>query len=182
VRRSRRRLKGTRVWVTRFPLVALALALAVVVLIAPGKAAAPAVEVATPGEPPETMLAEPIRWRDSVALGRTNAGRLVRGVQLPSEGENFFTWDPIRRTAPNRDWRRHGTDHLVRVLLGVLAEFRAAHPGAPRVGIGDLSRPQGGDFGRRYGPPGHASHQNGLDVDVYYPRRDAREHPPAAVR
>jgi murein endopeptidase len=164
---------------------ALALALAVGVLIGPGKAAAPAVEAAPPeatsGESPETMLAEPIRWRHSVALGRPNAGRLVRGVQLPAEGEHFFTWDPIRRTTPNRDWRRHGTDHLVRVLLRVLAEFRAAHPGAARVGIGDLSRPQGGDFGPRYGPPGHASHQNGLDVDVYYPRRDALERTPDAV-
>ncbi len=38
--------------------------------------------------------------------------------------------------------------------------------------VGDLSRPQGGVFDRRYGGLGHASHQNGLDVDVYYPRRD----------
>ncbi|MDH3724752.1 MAG: penicillin-insensitive murein endopeptidase, partial [Thermoleophilia bacterium] len=27
----------------------------------------------------------------------------------------------------------------------------------------------------RYGKPGHASHQIGLDVDIYYPRRDRRE-------
>jgi murein endopeptidase len=40
--------------------------------------------------------------------------------------------------------------------------------------IGDLSRPRGGDFGVRFGPPGHRSHQNGLDADVYYPRRDRR--------
>jgi murein endopeptidase len=133
------------------------------------------------GESPESMLAEPIRWRRSVALGRTNAGRLVRAVQLPSEGEHFFTWDPIRRTTPNRGWRRHGTDRLVRVLLRVLGEFRAAHPGAPRVGVGDLSRPRGGDFGPRFGRPGHASHENGLDADVYYPRRDGRERGAAAV-
>jgi hypothetical protein len=46
------------------------------------------------------------------------------------------------------------------------------------VGVGDLSRPRGGDFGARFGGIGHASHQNGLDVDVYYPRRDRRERPP----
>jgi murein endopeptidase len=46
------------------------------------------------------------------------------------------------------------------------------------VGIGDLSRPRGGDFGPRYGLPGHASHQNGLDVDLYYPRRDGLERAP----
>ena len=133
------------------------------------------------GESPESMLGEPIRWRRSVPVGRPYAGRLVRGVELPSEGEDFFTWDPIRRVAPNRDWRRYGTDRLLRVLLGVLREFHAVHPGAPRVGIGDLSRPRGGDFGRRFGLPGHASHQNGLDADVYYPRLDRREQEPTSV-
>jgi murein endopeptidase len=132
-------------------------------------------------EPPESMLAEPIQWRQSTAVGRPNAGRLLNGVQLPSEGEHFFTWDPIRNTTPNRPWRRYGTDRLVRVLLEALAEFRADNPGVARVGIGDLSRPRGVGFGPRFGPPGHASHQNGLDVDVYYPRVDAAERGPASV-
>jgi murein endopeptidase len=67
---------------------------------------------------------------------------------------------------------------LVRTTLRVVREFAAAHPAAPRIGIGDLSRPHGGDFGPRYGLPGHASHQNGLDVDLYYPRLDRRERAP----
>jgi len=46
------------------------------------------------------------------------------------------------------------------------------------MAVGDLSRPHGGDFGRRFGPIGHASHQNGLDADVYYPRADGRERAP----
>jgi murein endopeptidase len=57
----------------------------------------------------------------------------------------------------------------------VIASYRAAHPGAPRVGIADLSRPHGGDFGKRFGGLGHASHQNGTDVDILYPRRDRQE-------
>ncbi len=93
-------------------------------------------------------------------------------MRLPAEGARFFTWDPIRKRSPNRAWRRHGNDRLVRMVLRVLGGFAAAHPGAPRIGIGDLSRPQGGDFGPRYGRPGHVSHQNGIDVDLYYPRRD----------
>ena len=40
--------------------------------------------------------------------------------------------------------------------------------------VGDLSRPHGGDFGAEFGGLGHASHQNGLDADIYYPRRDGR--------
>ena len=66
----------------------------------------------------------------------------------------------------------------MRTVLVVLGEFAAAHPDAPRIGVGDLSRPHGGDFGPRYGLPGHVSHQNGLDADVYYPRLDRRERAP----
>ena len=61
------------------------------------------------------------------------------------------------------------------MLLRVLDEYAAAHPEAGRVGIGDLSRPDGGVFDERFGGRGHASHQNGLDVDVYYPRLDGQE-------
>jgi murein endopeptidase len=118
----------------------------------------------------------PIAYRASRALGLPYAGgRLVRGVQLPAEGRDFFTWDPVLKRTPDRGWRRWGTDSLIRTLLKVLKEFRAAHPEAPRVGVGDISRPHGGHFGREYGGLGHASHQNGLDVDVYYPRFDGLE-------
>jgi murein endopeptidase len=69
----------------------------------------------------------------------------------------------------------------VRTLLAVVDAYAAAHPHAPRVGIGDLSRPHGGDFGPEFGGIGHASHQNGLDADVYYPRLDRRERAPRRV-
>ncbi|MCP9484315.1 MAG: penicillin-insensitive murein endopeptidase [Gaiellaceae bacterium MAG52_C11] len=122
-----------------------------------------------------------IRWRHSRALGLPWRGRLVAGVRVPAAGARFFTWDPVQRRSPNRAWRRVGSDRLVRTLMRVLDEFAAAHPRAPRIGIGDLSRPGGGDFGVRYGLPGHASHQNGLDADLYYPRLDRWERPPRAV-
>jgi murein endopeptidase len=119
---------------------------------------------------------EPVRWRRSVALGVQTAGRLVRGVRLPAEGNLYFTWDPLLRHSPNRAWRRWGTDRLVRTVLRVLAAYLRAYPAAPRVGVGDLSRPNGGPFG-----PKHVSHQNGLDVDLYYPRRDRLERAPDHV-
>ena len=128
--------------------------------------------------PQRPLLAEPIAWRPSRALGTPWSGRLVGGVRLPSEGTHYFTWDPVLKRSPNRPWRRWGSDRLARVVLRVLSEFAAAHPLAPRIGVGDLSRPRGGDFGRRFGGLGHVSHQNGLDVDVYYPRRDGAERPP----
>ncbi len=96
-------------------------------------------------------------------------------MQLPAEGADFFTWDfPLRRS-PNRDWRRWGADRMVNRVLQVIAEYRLAHPLAPRIGIADLSRPHGGPFGKRFGGLGHASHQNGTDVDILYPRLDALE-------
>jgi murein endopeptidase len=126
---------------------------------------------------PEPKAAR-IQWRHSTALGSPSAGRLDNGVRLPAEGRAFFTWDPVKRRSPNRAWRRWGTDRLVRVVLSVARDFRAAHPRAPRMAVGDLSRPHGGDFGPRFGYIGHASHQNGLDLDVYYPRADGRERAP----
>jgi murein endopeptidase len=119
-----------------------------------------------------------IAWHDSIALGSPAAGRLERGVRLPAAGGAFFTWDPVKRRSPNRPWRRWGTDRLVRVVLKVARDYLAAHPRAPRLAVGDLSRRHGGDFGPRFGYIGHASHQNGLDVDVYYPRADGRERAP----
>jgi murein endopeptidase len=118
----------------------------------------------------------------SRAIGKPWHGRLVGGVMLPSEGADFFTWDPVLKRSPNREWRRFGTDYLIRTLLRTLHRYRSEHPGAPRVGVGDLSRPRGGDFGEQFGGLGHASHQNGLDVDLYYPRLDRRERRPYRVR
>ena len=157
--------------------------LCALILGLPGPAAAAFVEGARSpsfGAPPrERLFAEPIVWRPSRALGTPWSGRLLGAVRLPSEGLYFFTWDPVLKQSPNRAWRRWGSERLVRVVLGVLADFAAAHPFAPRIGVGDLSRPRGGEFGRRFGGLGHVSHQNGLDVDVYYPRRDGTERPPA---
>jgi murein endopeptidase len=116
------------------------------------------------------------RWRDSHALGAPAAGALVRGVRLPPGGSTFFSWDPLLHRRPDRAWRRWGTDDLVRLILHVASEYAAEHPRVARLGVGDLSKPRGGWFG-----PRHASHQNGLDVDVYYPRLDRRERPPIRV-
>jgi murein endopeptidase len=140
----------------------------------------PAEIVPAPPLPPPQF--ERIEWRRSIAIGRPWAGRLINGVRLPAEGEDFFTWDPVEERSPNRWWRRWGTSRLIRVVLRVLREHRAAYPFAPRVGVGDLSRPNGGNFGRRFGGIGHASHQNGLDVDLFYPRLDGLERQAYRVR
>jgi murein endopeptidase len=124
----------------------------------------------------------PVVWHRSRAVGLPWRGRLVRGVLLPREGDNFFTWDPVRKRRPNGAWRRWGHDRLICTLLRVAREYRQADPAAPRVGVGDISRHFGGPFGERFGGLGHGSHQYGLDVDVWYPRLDGLERRPSRVR
>jgi murein endopeptidase len=118
--------------------------------------------------------APPAPAAPSRAIGQPWAGRLVHGRLLPAVGDGYATWDPIRKRVGNRAWRRWATERLLRTLRGVVARYAYAHPGATPVLVGDLSRPHGGDFGPRFGGLGHVSHQNGLDADVYYPRRDGR--------
>src|SRR3954469_18441574 len=110
----------------------------------------------------------------SRAIGQPWHGRLVNGVQLPEASADWVTWDPVLKVVPDRPERRWGTAKLIATLGRVLAGFRAAHLEAPQVLVGDLSRPHGGIFDKRYGGLGHSSHQNGLDADVYYPRADRR--------
>jgi len=144
---------------------------ALALLLALAAAAPAAARTDQSGEPAYPT----ITWHESRPLGVWWSGALRGGVQLPSEGPDWFTWDPVRKSSPNRGWRRWGTDRLVLTVTAVLAEYRLAHPFSPRVGVGDLSRRHGGEFGRRFGGLGHASHQNGLDADVYYPRVDGLE-------
>ena len=117
----------------------------------------------------------------SLAMGTPNRGRLVNGLQLPGTGPDWVTYDPVLQRVPNRPDRRWASDRLLAFLLYVLRDYRLANPGAPPVLIGDLSLPYGGPFGSDFGGLGHASHQNGLDVDVVYPRADRRLLPPAKV-
>jgi murein endopeptidase len=168
-------------------LILLALALPAVLLAAPGDpepeppqplppvattAPAPLPPVLTPTATP-TPTPVPAA-RPSRAVGLPWKGRLVRGRQLPPEGPGYVTWDPILKRVGNRGWRRWGTERLLDTVRGVVAAYAVRHPDAPPVLVGDLSRPRGGDFGPRFGGIGHASHQNGLDADVYYPRLDRR--------
>ncbi len=116
-----------------------------------------------------------ITWHTSRAIGLPYAGRLVDAVHLPVAGPGWVTWDPVLDRVPNRSSRLYGTDALVRLVLGVIDEYRVAHPDAPPVVVGDLSRRNGGDIDE------HVSHENGLDVDIYYPRLDGRSRPPTRV-
>ena len=131
----------------------------------------------TPAGPPPVQVPDV----GSVAAGAPNDGSLLNALQLPQAGPDWVTWDAVLDRSPNRPDRRWGTDRLLAFLVGVLRDYRLSNPGAPPLLVGDLSRPFGGPFGSDYGGLGHASHQNGLDVDVIYPRADRRLLPPGSV-
>jgi len=141
----------------------------------------PAAARPTPPPAPPRPAFPAVRWRESTAVGEPSAGSLLRGVRLPALGRDFRTWDPIERRSPSRSWRRYATDDLVRMVLRVARRYAVAEPRALPMLVGDMSRPRGGDFGPQYGFVGHSTHQNGLDVDVYYPRLDRRRRPPETV-
>ncbi|HEX4746211.1 MAG TPA: penicillin-insensitive murein endopeptidase [Gaiellaceae bacterium] len=107
-----------------------------------------------------------LRWNDGTSVGLPYSGSLSGGTQLPLEGADWVTWNPVTDRVPNRPGRLHGHERTIRKLVAALTAYRAANPGAPRVVVGDLSFRDGGPMEQ------HRSHQNGLDVDVYYPRRD----------
>lgn len=114
----------------------------------------------------------------SRSLGPPSAGRLLCGKPLAVQGSTWTTWDfPLRRPR-NRAWRRYGSDRLLRTVRLLGLAYARRFPHAPRLVIGDLSRPNGGRFGAEFGGIGHRTHQNGLDVDIFYPRRDLRERAP----
>jgi Penicillin-insensitive murein endopeptidase len=117
-----------------------------------------------------------VEWRHATSVGLQYAGRLVDGTQLPVEGPDWVTWNPNTDSSPNLPGRLYGNERTIRAILSVLSAYRAAHPEAPRVVVGDISLRSGGRMDQ------HASHQNGLDVDVYYPRLDRHLSAPIATR
>jgi hypothetical protein len=116
-----------------------------------------------------------IEWRTATADGLPYAGHLHDGTQLPIEGPDWVTWNPVTDSVPNHPGRLFGHERTIRTVISVVGAHRRANPEAPQVVVGDISFRHGGTMDQ------HVSHQNGLDVDVYYPRLDRRLAAPAAT-
>jgi penicillin-insensitive murein endopeptidase len=89
------------------------------------------------------------------AIGYYPRGCLRGGIELPMDGTN---WE-IMRPARNRNW---GHPELVK-FLERFSRLAAKATGWPGILVGDMAQPRGGPL-----PYGHASHQVGLDVDIWY--------------
>lgn len=81
-------------------------------------------------------------------------GCLAGAQQLPETGPH---WQAMR-LGRNRNWGHPITLDFIRDLAG----FAARQPGWKGLYIGDISQPRGGPMAS-----GHASHQMGLDVDIW---------------
>jgi penicillin-insensitive murein endopeptidase len=104
---------------------------------------------------------------DAESIGGYSAG-CVRGARaLPLKGRGFEIMRPERN-------RLFGHPALIGFLTELASRVAARHIGLLRVG--DLGQPRGGPA-----PTGHASHQTGLDVDVWYALDAARITQPSPV-
>jgi len=89
-------------------------------------------------------------WGESQSIGRPTRGALSKG--------RFLRESELIHHVDSADCNFWGTEELVGAIGRAAAAVAAAHPGH-RLTVGELSQRRGGDI------PGHASHENGRDVD-----------------
>jgi penicillin-insensitive murein endopeptidase len=88
------------------------------------------------------------------SIGSPGAGCLRGAVKLNEDAMGVYLMRPQRG-------RSYGHPHLVQLIQTVGREF--ANKKAPPILIGDIGQPKGGPT-----MSAHASHQNGLDIDIWY--------------
>jgi penicillin-insensitive murein endopeptidase len=91
----------------------------------------------------------------AMAIGYYPRGCLQGGVELPVDGPNW----QVMRLSRNRNW---GHPELVK-FLERFAPLAAKTTGWKGILVGDMAQPRGGPL-----PSDHASHQIGLDVDIWF--------------
>jgi len=111
----------------------------------------------------------------SQSLGTPGNGRLVGGVRFPATGPDHFAWNFRRQRIGGSERTRWGHCRVVRAVLHGLAAYRDGNPSAPPVAVGDMGLRHGGEI------DGHSTHENGRQIDLYFPRRDRRPREPHTV-
>ena len=119
------------------------------------------------------------RAPEGPSRGSFRAGSLSGGVRVPDEGlDHYLLFPPRCAGTTTADANAWGHPRVVETVLAVARDVRRALPSAARLAVGDLSGREGGKI------PHHLSHQNGLDVDVWFggralPSPEALTAPPA---
>jgi penicillin-insensitive murein endopeptidase len=91
---------------------------------------------------------------DPESIGRYAAGCVIGAARLPSDGRGYQAIELERN-------RHYGHPELVRFVESLAQQAEAA--GLGLLPVGDMSQPRGGPM-----IEDHASHQVGLDVDIYF--------------
>lgn len=97
--------------------------------------------------------------------GSYTEGTLTDAECLQESGEGYMQLF--------RDMERiWGASDLVNMIVETGKDMASRYPGRDRLQVEDMSVREGGDVS------GHASHENGLDVDLQFFKADGREHVP----
>ena len=99
------------------------------------------------------------------SIGFYTAGCLQGAQALPLDGSGY----EAIRVSRNRYWGQPVTLDFIKILA---EKMRAA--GQAHLYIGDIGQPRGGPA-----PSGHASHQVGLDADIWFERQPGARRAPA---
>jgi penicillin-insensitive murein endopeptidase len=110
------------------------------------------VETPTPGPP--------------LAIGSAARGCLSGAATLPADGPGY----EVIRLSRDRYYGLPATVSYVERL-----GLRSNAAGLPMLYIGDMAQPRGGPL-----PFGHASHQTGIDVDIWFTFANGQRLPPSA--
>jgi murein endopeptidase len=115
------------------------------------------------------------RDHPSRSIGSPGAGRLEHGVLFSATGPDHFAWNFREQRIGGSARTRWGHCRVVRAVLRGLAGYRRRNPESPPVAVGDLGLRHGGEI------DGHSTHENGRQIDLYFPRRDRRLREPRTV-
>jgi len=127
-------------------------------ILVAAKKAVPKKKVVKPAGPPAKELFGAARTPAPMAaraIGFYAKGCLAGAKALPIDGP---AWQAMRLSR-NRNW---GHPDLIAILEKLAIEARE-HDGWPGLLVGDISQPRGGPM-----LSGHASHQVGLDADIWF--------------
>lgn len=111
----------------------------------------------------------PIHAVQLQAMNYYNRGSIRDASQLENEGKGYLKVFLDRDALlGGRSW---GTRSLVALIKTTASDFSERFPGRERIQIADIARKAGGRTN-------HGSHQNGLDADIVYLRKNRKEQLP----